>query len=127
MHHEIDSKIEEIAEICRRYGVERLDVFGSAARGIDFDPENSDVDFLVEFQETLPDKILRCWKGLRTDLADALGREVDLVSMGGVRNKVLQAHIDASRETVFDIALSLPSGADAHFSRIREPVLDSET
>src|SRR5271169_2962072 len=39
----------EIAALCRRFGVRRLAVFGSAARGADFDPQRSDVDFLVEF------------------------------------------------------------------------------
>ena len=39
----------EIAALCRRFGVRRLAVFGSAARGADFDPARSDVDFLVEF------------------------------------------------------------------------------
>jgi predicted nucleotidyltransferase len=36
-------------DLCRRYGVRRLDVFGSAARGADFDVATSDVDFLVQF------------------------------------------------------------------------------
>jgi len=37
-----------IAEVCRRFGVERLDVFGSAAQGR-FDPQRSDFDFIVRF------------------------------------------------------------------------------
>ena len=49
MHAAIADKREELAELCRRYGVARLEVFGSAARGVDFDPEASDADFLVEF------------------------------------------------------------------------------
>lgn len=49
MHVAIADKKEELAAICRRYGVARLDVFGSAARGTDFDPQTSDADFLVEF------------------------------------------------------------------------------
>ena len=44
----IHARREEVAELCRRFHVRRLEVFGSAARG-DFDPERSDVDFLVEF------------------------------------------------------------------------------
>ena len=40
---------EPIAELCRRYGVERLDVFGSVLRD-DFRPD-SDVDFLVVFRD----------------------------------------------------------------------------
>jgi len=42
MHPEIASKTPEIRALCRRCGVRRLDVFGSAARGVDFDPERSD-------------------------------------------------------------------------------------
>ena len=45
----IADKREELAELCRRYDVARLEVFGSAARGTNFDPETSDADFLVEF------------------------------------------------------------------------------
>jgi hypothetical protein len=42
---------KQIAELCRRFGVQRLDRFGSAARG-DFNPETSDLDFLVLFDRT---------------------------------------------------------------------------
>lgn len=41
--------MDSIAEICRRFGVERLEVFGSVLRD-DFRPD-SDVDFLVTFRE----------------------------------------------------------------------------
>ena len=47
MHAEIASKRDEIVAVCRSYGVERLDIFGSAARGTDFDPDRSDADFQV--------------------------------------------------------------------------------
>ncbi len=40
----VEKNRASIAESCRRFGVERLAVFGSAARG-DFRPESSDVDF----------------------------------------------------------------------------------
>ena len=43
----IAERRSQIADICRRFGVRRLAVFGSAARGQDFDPGRSDVDFLV--------------------------------------------------------------------------------
>ena len=65
---------EELRDLCRRFHVRRLEVFGSAARG-DFDPARSDIDFLVEFAED--DTILRalstssrrwkaCWRGVST-------------------------------------------------------------
>ncbi|MGH7044244.1 MAG: nucleotidyltransferase family protein [Acetobacteraceae bacterium] len=39
----------EIVALCRRFHVRRLEVFGSAARGTDFDPTRSDVDLLVTY------------------------------------------------------------------------------
>ena len=44
----IESHRAEIAQLCARFGVHRLELFGSAATGA-FDPARSDVDFLVEF------------------------------------------------------------------------------
>jgi predicted nucleotidyltransferase/uncharacterized protein with HEPN domain len=49
LHPEILRHRDAIAALCRRFGVTRLEVFGSAARGDDFDPARSDVDLLVEF------------------------------------------------------------------------------
>ena len=59
MHAGIADRKDEIARICRRYRVQRLDLFGSAARGTDFDPETRDADFLVEFQPPLQPGIAR--------------------------------------------------------------------
>jgi predicted nucleotidyltransferase len=42
------------ADLCRRFRVRRLDVFGSAARGDDFDPARSDVDLLVTYEPDAP-------------------------------------------------------------------------
>ena len=70
----IAERRSEIADISRRFGVRRLAVFGSATRGQDFDPERSDVDFLVAFerghgaiQENLP--------ALRARVAAPVGRD----------------------------------------------------
>ena len=45
----IEKKRLAVEELCRKYRVTRLEVFGSAV-GESFDPERSDIDFLVEFQ-----------------------------------------------------------------------------
>ena len=49
---------EQIAEICRQHHVKRLDVFGSAAVG-DFKPDQSDIDFIVEFGRRTPETLVR--------------------------------------------------------------------
>jgi uncharacterized protein len=41
MHTAVSAKREELAELCRRFRVRRLEVFGSAAREQDFDPQRS--------------------------------------------------------------------------------------
>jgi hypothetical protein len=45
----IEKKRFAAEELCRKYRVIRLEVFGSAV-GDSFDPDKSDLDFLVEFQ-----------------------------------------------------------------------------
>lgn len=101
MQADIAEKREALAALCRRYGVKRLEVFGSAARGADFDPDKSDFDFLVEFEPrgdlTPPDRFF----GLADALAELLGRRVDLVEPSAVRNPYLRAGINRSRELVY--------------------------
>ena len=101
MHDLIAQRRAEIAALCRRYGVRRLDVFGSAARGTDFDPTRSDADFLVEFGPAGDLAPLEQFFGLAEALAHALGRPVDLVEVGSVRNPFVLAGINSARELVY--------------------------
>ena len=102
MHAEIADRKEEIAEICRRYQVTRLEVFGSAARGTDFDPDTSDVDFLVEYGPPFRGGRFQQYMGLIQDLIDTLGRMVDVLRMDNIRSTYLQKAINESREVIFD-------------------------
>ncbi len=102
MHAEIADRKEEIAGICRRYRVSRLEVFGSAARGTDFDPESSDVDFLVEFEPPTLPGLFRRFMGLNRELRAALGRKVDLLTVRSIKNRYLREAINRSREVVYD-------------------------
>lgn len=97
----IEQHRDEIADICRRFGVRRLEIFGSAARGTDFNPETSDADFLVEFARDGGMHSLEQYFGLSEALELALGRSVDLVESGAVRNPYLRASIDRAREVVY--------------------------
>lgn len=78
----IDVDESTIAQICRRYGVRELSVFGSAARGT-MRPD-SDIDLLVEFLPEAEPGLLD-HAGLMLDLSELLGRKVDLVSKNGLR------------------------------------------
>ena len=101
MHFVVDSKREEVAALCRRLGVRRLEVFGSAARGEDFDEATSDVDFLVVLPDAQITSPLESYFGLKDQLETLLGRQVDLVSEGSVRNPYVLAAINRDRQLVF--------------------------
>jgi len=100
MIDEITRRRAEVVVLCRRFYVRRLDVFGSAARG-DFDTENSDLDFLVEFYRDEPTDAFDAYFGLKEALEELFGRPVDLVEAGAVENPYLKASIEASRENVY--------------------------
>ena len=79
----LGTKREAILRLCAARGAHRVRVFGSVARG-DAD-EFSDVDLLVDME---PGRTLFDMGGLVMDLADLLGREVDLVTEAGLRPRV---------------------------------------
>ncbi len=99
MHAAVAQHCEAIEELCRRYGVTRLDVFGSATTD-NFDEERSDVDFLVEFDDAFPVNGLSQYFGFKEDLEALLGRSVDLVS-GRLENPFFRAAVAATREHVY--------------------------
>ncbi len=89
---------EAITQICQRYRVKSLDLFGSAARG-DMGPA-SDYDFLVEFAPPLDDYADRYF-GLKEELEALLGRPVDLVVGKSIRNPYLRRSIEQNRVNVY--------------------------
>ncbi len=101
MHGAIEEKREELAHLCRRFGVVRLEIFGSAARGIDFDPQSSDADFIVKFRSIGDLDPFEQFFDFADALRQMLGRPVDLVEAGTVRNRYLREAIDQSRELVY--------------------------
>ena len=100
MHPLIDQKRSDISRICRNHRIRRLEVFGSAARASDFDPASSDADFLVEFGPEATNR-LEGFLALKADLEMLLGRDVDLVEPGGIRNPYVLKGINSSRELVY--------------------------
>ena len=100
MHPSIAQHRSGISAICQRYRIQRLEVFGSAARAEDFDPEHSDADFLVEFAPDVQPG-LDIFFGAKSALETLLGRSVDLVEPGAVRNPYVLASINRNREAIY--------------------------
>ena len=78
MHADIARHRAAIMALCQRHHVARLEIFGSAARGDDFQPARSDVDFLVTFEPSY-NYDLAAFIELAEALEAILGRPVDLV------------------------------------------------
>ncbi|MDE0533334.1 MAG: hypothetical protein OXI01_18065 [Albidovulum sp.] len=107
MRAEFADRKDEIAAICRRYLVSRLEAIGSAATGTDFDSEKSDADFLVEFRPPLQLGISGRRHGLREDLRAEPRRMFDPIGTGAIRNRYLKEAIGSERKLVY--ASKIPS------------------
>lgn len=98
----MSGRLDELVAICRRHYVSRLELFGSAVTE-SFDPNRSDLDFLVEFDMSAePDEQwLNIYFGFKDALESVFGRPVDLVSYRSVRNPHLLASIDEQRSLLY--------------------------
>lgn len=92
----IDSK--KIADFCGRWKVTEFSIFGSALRD-DFRP-NSDVDVLLAFASNARWSLFDLVE-MREELTSMLGREVDIVEKGTIRNPFRRHSIMASREVLY--------------------------
>jgi predicted nucleotidyltransferase/transposase-like protein len=88
-----------IAELCRRFHVRRLSVFGSATTA-DFDPDTSDVDFLVDFEEGAED-LFGSYFGLKEQLEQLLGRPVDLAMSKSLENPYFAESVERTRRDLY--------------------------
>ena len=96
----VEDKREALNELCRRFHVKRLDIFGSAVTG-KFDPSRSDFDFLVEFEELQAGEHADSYFGLLFGLEDLFGRQVDLVVDSAIRNPYFRADVDEHRRELY--------------------------
>jgi len=97
----IEKKRGELAELCRRYRVERLYLFGSAATGR-FQPPSSDLDFIVEMADRQPNAAYADrYLGFAEELERLFERPVDLITEQSIRNPYFRREIEATRQLVY--------------------------
>ncbi len=90
-----------LEELCRRYAVRRLKLFGSAVGG-EFNPQKSDLDFLVEFKA--PPEGMRLssqFFGLLEDMEKLFGRKVDLLEEPAIENSFLRKQAESTSVTLY--------------------------
>ena len=95
----IIKKQMEIEALCRKYHVKQLEVFGSASVGQT--TKNSDLDFLVEFDNAVGRDRFDTFFALLESLTDLFGRPVDLIEPGGLRNPYFIRRVNETRRPVY--------------------------
>jgi uncharacterized protein len=91
---------DAISALCRKYGVVRLHIFGSAVRE-DFEPGQSDVDLLVDFGSMNPFQLVDAYFGLLEELRSLLGTEVDLVMSDAIKNRYIIEEIERTKQVLY--------------------------
>lgn len=97
---EIETHRAEIRNLCARFGVLRLELFGSAVSGA-FNPQRSDLDFLVVFARTDRMTPFEQYFGLKEELEQLFGRPVDLVEEGASANPYFLKSLNESRQLLY--------------------------
>ncbi len=86
-----------IVEYLESYNPERIGIFGSYAR--EEDGENSDIDILVRFKETIS---LLDLARIHRELSHALGKKVDLVTEPSLKNEKLKRYIYQDLQIIYE-------------------------
>lgn len=100
MNNVVDEHLDQVAELCRRVGALRLEIFGSAVRP-DFDPATSDLDFLVQFDDLPPARYAEAYFELKESLEALFGRPIDLITEANLENPYFRIRVHAERQTVY--------------------------
>ncbi len=96
----IDQHRDAVAALCQSTGALRLAAFGSAVRD-DFDPERSDLDFLVAFGDLPPARYADAYFDLKAGLEALFGRPVDLITDTSLANPYFRAQVTAEARTLY--------------------------
>jgi len=96
----LETKREQISDICARHGVARLHVFGSALHE-NFRPGKSDVDLLVELVPMEQYARVDAYFGLLEDLGALLNVKIDLVMVGAVKNPYIARDIERTKQLLY--------------------------
>jgi hypothetical protein len=98
-------------QLCRRFGVQSLGVFRSAA-GDTFGPRRSDIDFIVDFGPCMRPGLLARYFGLNEALSALFVRNMDLVMCGDMVKPYFIESVNRTRQPVY--ARTLTEAASGH-------------
>jgi len=94
---EIEARREEIARICARLGVRRLELFGSGTRS----GSPRDLDFLVDLGDRPPSEYAAAYFALREQLEALFARRVDLVTPPSLTNPYFRQRVEQEKTLLY--------------------------
>jgi uncharacterized protein len=94
-----EKNIERIKQLCREYRVKSFSVFGSVLT--ENFSKDSDIDFVVDFEENDPIKYTDLYFQLKEKLEQILKRQVDLIEERGIKNSFFRKEIDESKVVIY--------------------------
>lgn len=96
----VQQQSEHLQQLCRKHHVRTLEVFGSAADDT-FQPDTSDLDFLVEYLPLSNGEYVDAYFGLLSDLENLFQRKIDLVVDRAIRNPYFRKGVNQSRQVIY--------------------------
>ncbi|WP_057938164.1 nucleotidyltransferase domain-containing protein [Algoriphagus resistens] len=94
-----EKNINRIKKLCKKYKVKTFSAFGSVARD-DFN-DDSDIDFVVGFEETDPFKYSDLYFQLKENLENLLHRHIDLIEERGIKNQIFRKELDSIKILIY--------------------------
>jgi predicted nucleotidyltransferase len=99
MAMKVDLKKEQIQELCKKFNVKELYIFGSATTD-DFS-EDSDLDFIVKFDRQGFEGAFNQFIDFKHELEQIYGRPVDLYHHKKFRNSIFQQEVERSKKLLY--------------------------
>lgn len=90
-----------LQDLCRRFSVRRLRLFGSAANG-PFDPIHSDLDMVVDFFDQGRPGIADRFLNLAEGLEQMFHRDVDLLTENSIKNPIFRREVDSTGQIIYE-------------------------
>lgn len=94
-----EKNIERIKQLCKEYKVKNFSVFGSVLT--DNFSSDSDIDFVVDFEENDPIKYTDLYFQLKEELEKILNQKIDLIEERAVKNSYFRKEIDESKVVLY--------------------------
>jgi predicted nucleotidyltransferase len=95
----IDRNSEALIELCKIYKVRELFAFGSVLTNRF--KENSDIDFMVDFQGVELYDYADNYFDFKNSLESIFNREIDLLEDKAIKNPYLRKSIDSSKQLIY--------------------------